>query len=159
MREEEGWREGINKRKEGGRPGRQGARGPGARAPGVHEASGSQGARKPRSHGARAPRGQEARGPGGQGASQLGHQNASKTRTLKQKVGRKRVPLGRKSTSKTSKPLIIWDTKMRQKRVPLNKKCVKHAYPSSKSRSELSIFKGGQKRLPLGKKCVKNVYP
>ena len=39
-----------------------------------------------------------------------------KTCTLSQKVGRKRVPLGRKSTSK---PLIIWDTKMRQKRVPL----------------------------------------
>ena len=47
------------------------------------------------------------------------HQNASKTCTLSQKVGRKRVPLGRKSTSK---PLIIWDTKMPQKRVPLARK-------------------------------------
>ena len=75
MREEEGWREGINKRKEGGRPGRQGATGPGAKAPGGQKARGGQGARRPRSHGAKALRGQEARGPGGQGASQLGHPN------------------------------------------------------------------------------------
>ena len=54
------------------------------------------------------------------------HQNASKTCTLSQKVGRKRVPLGRKSTSK---PFIIWDTKMRQKREPLARKSVENAYP------------------------------
>ena len=58
-------------------------------------------------------------------AGWLGHQNASKTCTLSQKVGRKRVPLGRKSTSK---PLIILDTKMRQKRVPLARKSVENVY-------------------------------
>ena len=52
--------------------------------------------------------------------------SASKTCTLSQKVGRKRVPLGRKSTSK---PRITWDTKMRQKRVPLALKCVENAHP------------------------------
>ena len=45
---------------------------------------------------------------------------------ISQKVGRKRFPLGRKSTSK---PLIIWDTKMRQKRIPLGKKSAKNTYP------------------------------
>ena len=55
--------------------------------------------RGPGGQGARAPGGQEARVPGCQGASQLGHQNASKTCTLSTKVRRKRVPLGRKSTS------------------------------------------------------------
>ena len=54
MREEEGWREGKDKKKEGGRPGRQRARGPRARAPGGQEARGGQGARMPRSHRARA---------------------------------------------------------------------------------------------------------
>ena len=58
--------------------------------------------------------------------SHLGHQHASKTCTLSQKVGRKHVPLSRKSTSK---PFIIWDTKMRQKRVPLARKSVENAYP------------------------------
>ena len=56
----------------------------------------------------------------------LGHQNASKTCTLSKKVGRKRVPLHRKSTSK---PVIIWDTKMRQKRLPLARKSVENVYP------------------------------
>ena len=85
--------EGRKGQKEG-RPGGHGARRPGrqeARGPGGQGAGGQ---------GVKAPGGHEARGPGCQGASQLGHQNASKTCTLSQKVGRKRVPLGRKSTSK-----------------------------------------------------------
>ena len=49
--------------------------------------------------------------------SEVRGQNASKTRTPKQQVRQKHVPLGRKSCSK------------RQKRVPLGKKCVKNAYP------------------------------
>ena len=81
----------------------------------------------------------------GLGGGQLGHQNASKTCTLSQKVGRKRVPLSRKSTSKPqggSKTRTLRQ-KERQKRVPLTRK-------SASKR---------QKRVPLGKKCVKNAYP
>ena len=56
-------------------------------------------------------------------------------------------------------PAAIWDTRKRQKRVPLAKKSVKNMYPSSKSRSEPADFKEGQKHVPSGKKCVKNMYP
>ena len=116
-------------------PGRQGSRKPrcqGARKPGGQGATapGGQGARKPGSQGGRMPEatGQGARGQrpgarrlGGQGASQLGHQNASKTCTLSQKVGRKHVPLSRKSISN---------------RVGWRVEGVKNAYPLAESASK-----------------------
>ena len=77
--------------------------------------------------------------------SQLGHQNASKTCTLSQKVCRKRVPLSRKSTSR---PFIIWDTNMRQKRVPLAKKLSKTCTLPQKV--------GRSRRMS---RRVKNTYP
>ena len=60
----------------------------------------------------------------------------------------------------------MWDTKMRQKRAPLARKCVKNAHPYAESRSRIERrprgvggWKGGQTCDPLGRKCVEKATP
>ena len=86
-------------------------------------------------------------------------------RTLRQKVRRKCAPLGRKSASK---PLSVWGTRMRQKRIPLARKCVENANPQHENASKVRTLSPKfhprdpderRKCDPFIKKCVENETP